>query len=132
MAPHSSAAGDTPDSGESLEYDPHGHYLLAVQTHCRTACAALLDTMLRHLQLRDWLETAKQFFLLDHADYLTVFFGLASEDLNTMASKVSLLRVRAALDEAVRSSCLAANPLHERITLSLDSPSFSQMRQVRL
>lgn len=125
------AAPAADGDGGALEYDPHGHYLLAIQTHCRAACAALLDMLRNHGKLLEWLQTMKQFFLLDKADYLTVFFGLAHDDLHTVASKVSLLRVRASLEEAVRSSCLAQNPLHEKVVLSLDSPSFSQIHSVR-
>ena len=126
------AAAEAAAAEDTIEYDAAGHYLLAIQTHCKAACAALLDLMLHHFRLVDWLQSMKQFFLLDKADYLTVFFGLAHEDLHTVTSKVSLMRVRASLDEAIRSSCLTQNPLHERVVLSLDSPSFSQMHAVRL
>lgn len=116
---------------DAIEYDPNGHYLLAVQTHCKVACSALLQTMLHHFHLTEWLQTMKQFFLLDKADFLTIFLGLAYDDLHTVASKVSIMRMRSSLDTAIRSSCLVQNPQHEHVLLSLDSPSFSQIHSVR-
>jgi hypothetical protein len=115
---------------DAIVYDPNGHYLLAVQTHCKVACSALLQTMLHHFHLTQWLQTMKQFFLLNKADFLTIFFGLAYNDLHTVASKVSIMRMRSCLDTAIRSSCLVQNPQHEHVLLSLDSPSFSQIHSV--
>ena len=116
---------------EALEFDPHGNYLTAISTHCKVACSALLRVMLDRFELVDWLQTMKQFFFLDKADYLTVFFGLARADLHTAASKVSTMRLRSALEAAVRASCLAQNPRHERVMLTLDSPSLTALHAVR-
>ena len=116
---------------DAVDYDPAGRYLTAVETHCRRACAELLDAMRARFGLEAWLDTMRQFFLLDCADYLTIFFRSARADLLDAKARVSEMGVCTAFEAAVRMSCLAANPHAARVALSLDAPGFHALHDVR-
>jgi hypothetical protein len=114
-----------------IEYDPNGSFIIAIQLHCKQACAELLSTLSAKFALPVWLQTMKDFFLLDHGDFLTIFFGFARKELQQSRSAVNELIVRATFDAAVSASCLAGSPHHSRVSLSLNAPTFHELHDVR-
>jgi hypothetical protein len=122
-------APEAPDGG--IEYDHNGSYIVTIQAHCKQACSQLLSTLSTHFALPMWLQTMKDFFLLDHGDFLTIFFGLARKELQHSRSAVNELIVRATFEAAVSASCLTSSPHHSRVSLSLNAPTFHELHDVR-
>ena len=105
--------------------------LQAIRTHYQRAGTALLTLMLTHFDLRQWLGTCKNFFLLYQSDFLTNFLDSAMEELGKEAGKTSVARLRSLLEIAIRTSSLYREPHADQLLLTLDSRSFSELHTVR-
>lgn len=99
--------------------------------HYQRAGTALLTMMLAHFDLRQWLATCKNFFLLYQSDFLTNFLESAGEELAKEAGRTSVARLRSLLEIAIRTSSLQREPHADQLLLTLDSRSFSELHTVR-
>eukprot|EP00892_Ulva_mutabilis_P005707 jgi/Ulvmu1/3508/UM162_0015.1 len=115
------------DKDSAVAYDPKGIYLQAIRTHYQRAGTALLNMMLAHFDLRQWLGTCKNFFLLAQSDFLTNFLDSAGEELAKEAGRTSVARLRSLLEIAIRTSSLHRSPHADQLLLTLDSRSFSEL-----
>lgn len=103
----------------------------AIRAHYQRAGTALLTMMLAHFDLRQWLATCKNFFLLYQSDFLTNFLESAGEELSKEAGRTSVARLRSLLEIAIRTSSLHRAPHADQLLLTLDSRSFSELHTVR-
>ncbi|NJR41518.1 MAG: Spc97/Spc98 family protein [Akkermansiaceae bacterium] len=113
-----------------MEFDPAGRFMQQIQQHYERASTALLTMMLSHFQLKGWLESCKNFFLLHQGDYLTNFLDCADSELDKEVSKASMSLLRGQLEMAVKTSSLAHDTHSDKLQFVLDPNSFTDLHSV--
>lgn len=115
----------------TVEYDADGRFVQQIQQHYQRASTALLTMMLSHFQLKDWLASCKNFFLLHQGDYLTNFLDCAESELDKEVYKSSMGLLRGQLEMAVKTSSLAQDSHSDKLQFVLDPSSFTDLHAVR-
>lgn len=114
-----------------MEYDAAGRFVQQIQQHYERASTALLNMMLTHFQLKGWLASCKNFFLLHQGDYLTNFLDCAESELDKEVYKASMSLLRGQLEMAVKTSSLAHDIHSDKLQFILDPSSFTDLHTVR-
>ncbi|KAK9817974.1 hypothetical protein WJX72_005158 [[Myrmecia] bisecta] len=110
-----------------IEYDAGEAYVAHIEACFRAASAALLGLLQRELGLGDTLAALKHYFLLDRGDLLISFMDTAEEELAKPATDVSVARLQALLELAVRTSSASSDPTSEDLMCTLDHRSLLGM-----
>lgn len=120
-----------PTADQKVECDePEGRFLQQIRQHYERASTSLLNMMLSHFQLKDWLASCKNFFLLHQGDYLTNFLDCAEAELDKLVTKASMSLLRGQLEMAVKTSSLAHDSHNDKLQFVLDPNSFTDLHSV--
>jgi uncharacterized protein YjaG (DUF416 family) len=114
-----------------VEYDPAGRFVQQIQQHYQRASKELLTMMLSHFQLKGWLQSCKNFFLLHQGDYFTNFLDVAESELEKEVYRTSMSLLRGQHEMAVKTSSLAHDAHSDKLQFVLDPKSLIDLHSVR-